>query len=161
MINDRHLEARTVGSTKRAILPFSNPLAGTSETDTGWDLPDSCIVTDVIIEVTTNVGGSTIEVGLLVTDPNGFADAVSCATATLVRPEAAITIGGTETYYSANTRGAYLIEGYLAGTNTVEDTGIYCEKPYMSPSGGTKSVSYTTSAHAVAGNIHVFYIDLA
>lgn len=158
MINDRHIENRTAGILKRKILPFTQNAA---DTDTGWDLPDSCIVTDVIIEVTTNVGGSTIDVGLLTTGPDGFAVGVSCAAATLVRPESAITVGVTETYYSANTRGAYLIEGYLAGTNAVEDTGIYCEKPYMSPSGGTKSVSYETSAHAIAGNIHVFYIDLA
>ena len=159
MISDRHIDNRTSGLLKRVIIPFTN--TNTVETDTGWDLPASCIVTDVIIDVTTNAGGSTIDVGLLVTDPNGFVEAVSCAAATLVRPEAAITVGATETYYSANTRGAYLIEGYLAGTNAVEDTGIYCETPYMSPSGGTKSVSYTPSADIIAGNIHILYTDLS
>lgn len=155
MINDRHIENRTAGMLKRAILPFSNPLAGTTETDTGWDLPPKVLVTDVILDVTTNAAG-TLDVGTLTgetgADPNGLLDAESCAATGLVEHEVVNTTTGDITL------------GVLLYEAKVEDAGAEFHvmlTPYPSDALVAKSISYTPSAHVIAGNINIFYIDLA
>ena len=155
MINDRHVENRTAGMLKRAILPFSNPLAGTTETDTGWDLPPKVLVTDVILDVTTNAAG-TLDVGTLTgetgADPNGMLDGESCAATGLVEHNVVDAAAANLTI------GALLYEAVVVDAGGLDHVSI---TPYPSDALAAKSISYTPSAHVIAGNINVFYIDLA
>ena len=134
-------------------IPFTNS-AG-SESDTGIDLPADMVVADIFVDVSTAVASSTIDVGLLSTesggDADGFADGVSCASAVKVRPGVTVTSGSNEDYFSASTRGALLAD-FTAGTDAATDVGTYAEKPHRCD-GTAKSISYTTSSHAVAGTI--------
>jgi len=57
-------------------IPFTK---NTSETDTGVDLPEGMIISDVIVEVTNEVANVTIDVGLLGGDAVGFLVGESCA----------------------------------------------------------------------------------
>ena len=106
--------------------------AGQTEMDTGFDLKAGWTVLDAWIVVNTADTGETVDVG---TDSNdsgvadGFIDGASLATTGLVYPDATVTAGTTETYYSATTRGALLAD-YIAGSNTANDFGLFHKKPY-------------------------------
>ena len=103
-----------------------------TEKDTGFDLKAGWTVLDAWIVVNTVDAGATVDVG---TDSNdsgvadGFIDGASLATAGLVYPDAVVTAGGTETYYSATTRGALLAD-YIVGTDADQDYGLFHKKPY-------------------------------
>jgi len=129
----------------------------TSVEDTTIDLPATMVVKDLLIEVTTGVASGEIDIGLLAGeaggDEDGFVDGLSCAAAGIFRPKAALTAGGNETYYSATTRGA-LLRTFLAGSNAVEDVGTYEEKEHLCD-GTAKSLTYTTTDHAIVGNFHI------
>lgn len=132
--------------------------ASSAEAETGIVLPDNCMVLDCFIKVTTAVTGKTIDIGTDgdgSNDPDGFADGLSVAATGYVRPQAAITEGVTETYFSANTRGE-LLSDYVAGDNTATDHGLYREKPDFS-SGGEK-VTYTPQAATAALVFDLFLI---
>lgn len=119
--------------------------AQTSETQTEFSFPTKAIVHDVYINVITVDATETVDIGTMGTsnDPNGFASLLSIATAGIVRPGVTVTAGGTETYYSAATRGA-LLATFLAGSNTATDVGTYVEFPCLTAGGDP--VSYTCSA---------------
>lgn len=103
-----------------------------TEKDTGFDLKAGWTVLDAWIVVNTADTGETVDVG---TDSNdsgdadGLIDGASLATTGLVYPDATVTAGGTETYYSATTRGALLAD-YIAGSNAANDFGLFHKKPY-------------------------------
>lgn len=103
-----------------------------TEMDTGFDLKAGWTVLDAWIVVNTVDAGETVDVG---TDSNnsgvadGLIDGASLATAGLVYPDATVTAGTGETYYSANTRGALLAD-YIVGTNLDQDYGLFHKKPY-------------------------------
>ena len=103
-----------------------------TEKDTGFDLKAGWTVLDAWIVVNTVDAGATVDVG---TDSNdngdadGLIDGASLATTGLVYPDATVTAGAAETYYSANTRGALLVD-YTAGSNTATDFGLFHKKPY-------------------------------
>lgn len=103
-----------------------------TEKDTGFDLKAGWTVLDAWIVVNTADTGETVDVG---TDSNdsgdadGFIDGASLAATGLVYPDATVTAGTTETYYSATTRGALLAD-YIAGSNTATDFGLFHKKPY-------------------------------
>lgn len=132
-----------------------------SETDTTEDLPAAALVRDVLVYVSTADAGVTVDIGTLSSedggDADGFADALSVAATGWVRPQASVTAGGSETYYSANTRGALLAD-YIAGTNADGDFGLYHEKVYATDSQTAKSVSITSSESTTAVfDIYVLY----
>jgi len=142
-----------------------------SEQDTLWDLPAKSIVLDVLLDVTTlEATGTTktMDIGLKSGesggDADGFAVAINCAAAGLVRPGVVTTAGATETYVSDFSRGAFLRQGIpLAGANVVGDEGSYYEKPHLSTSVTAKSVTYTAKSANWAefrGAIYVLYIEL-
>lgn len=138
-------------------------LATGAETDTGFVLPDDAVVMDIFLKVVTPVSGKTIDIGTDGTgsnDPNGFASALSVATAGIVRPQGVVSTGSSETYYSANTRGE-LLSDYLAGTDAASDFGIYREKPDVS-SGGDK-VTYTpeSATAALVAELYIVYFNLS
>lgn len=103
-----------------------------TQKDTGFDLKAGWTVLDAWIVVNTVDDGETVDVG---TDSNnsgvadGLIDGASLATKGLVYPDATVTAGLTETYYSATTRGALLAD-YIAGANTATDFGLFHKKPY-------------------------------
>ena len=106
--------------------------ADQTEMDTGFDLKAGWTVLDAWIVVNTADTGETVDVG---TDSNdsgdadGFIDGASLATTGLVYPDAVVTTGTSETYYSATTRGALLAD-YIAGSDTATDFGLFHKKPY-------------------------------
>jgi hypothetical protein len=139
---------------------------GTSETDTEFDLPATCMVVDVLtaVDVAEATGATkTIDIGTLSTDSgdaDGFADALSVAATGLVRPQATVTAGNNETYYSANTRGV-LLSDYLVGTDADGDFGLYREKPCTAP--GSVSVTWTPGSADFAeldATIYIIYVEL-
>lgn len=130
-------------------IPFTQ---NASETDTGYDLPSRLLVEKVNIECVTNVNGATIDVGTLTGetggDPDGFVDGALLTTAGFVDP---IRCDATE----ANiTLGALLKEQNI---KSADSTALYAAvgKDYYAGSLTAKSISYTTSAHAVTGFIHI------
>ena len=136
-------------------IPF---VKNTSETDTGVDLPEGMIVSDVIVQVTKEVADATIDVGLLYAedsnggDADGFLDAESCAAAGFVKHNnVALTSAA-----AALTLGAYLVEADIKDA-TAETGAQTCRVPtYHVVNSGQVSVSYTTSNSAnLAGNIYV------
>lgn len=105
-----------------------------TEKDTGFDLKAGWTVLDAWIVVNTADTGETVDVGTNsnysgVGDADGFIDGASLATTGLVYPDATVTAGSTETYYSATTRGALLAD-YIVGSNTATDFGLFHKKPY-------------------------------
>jgi len=132
-------------------IPFAK---NTSETDTGVDLPEGIIVSDVIVQVTKEVANATIDVGLLSTEDNnggdadGFIDGESCAAKGFVKHN---LVDGTATN---NTLGAYLVEADIKSADT---SALFYSPPTFHVVGdGQVSVSYTTSDSAnLAGNIYV------
>jgi hypothetical protein len=146
------------GFVQRLRIPFSQ---NTSETDTGLNLPSTALVIDSVIEVTTAVAASTIDVGTLSSesggDANGFIDGVSCASTGLVLPAAVLTAGNTVSSWTSSTYGA-LLQDLVTAVTTSGLTGTFNRKNYAADANTAKSISYSTSAHAIAGNIHIFYI---
>ena len=128
-------------------IPFTK---NTSETDTGVDLPEGMIISDVIVEVTKEVESATIEVGLLSTEDNnndadGFLVGESCAALGFVKHNTVATDDTTLTL------GAYLKEADIA-----DNTQTYRVPNYHVVGDGKVSVSYTTSeSDKLAGNIYV------
>lgn len=126
-------------------IPF---IQKTTEFDTGIDIPANMIVLDAAVEVTTNVAASWIDVGILSSEPGGDADGFlihpSCAAAGMVSP---ILSHATE---------ASLTLGALLGTHqkSADITALYeaVRKAFVAD-GTAKSLTYTTSAHAITGNI--------
>jgi hypothetical protein len=102
--------------------------AGQTEMDTGFDLKAGWTVLDAWIVVNTVDEGETVDVGTN-SDADGLIVGASLATEGLVYPDATVTAGTTETYYSATTRGALLAD-YIAGSNTATDFGLFHKKPY-------------------------------
>jgi len=132
-------------------IPFAK---NTSETDTGVDLPEGIIVSDVIVQVTKEVANATIDVGLLSTEDNnggdadGFIDGESCAAKGFVKHN---LVDGTATN---NTLGAYLVEADIKSADT---SALFYSPPTFHVVGdGQVSVSYTTSDSAnLAGNFYM------
>lgn len=131
-------------------IPFTK---NTSETDTGVDLPEGMIISDVIVEVTKEVADATIDVGLLSTegdggDADGFLDGESCAAKGFVKHN---LVDGTATN---NTLGAYLVEADIKSADT---SALFYSPPTFHVVGdGQVSVSYTTSDSAnLAGNFYM------
>ena len=137
-------------------IPF---VKNASETDTGVDLPEGMIVSDVIVEVTNKVASATIDVGLLSTEDNnggdadGFLDAEDCGTAngfvkhnTVALTSAAATI----------TLGDYFKEAGIADATAGAGAQTYRVPNYHVVGSGQVSVSYTTSNSAnLAGNFYM------
>ena len=124
-------------------LPFEKK---TSEYDTGFNLPDKCIVHDVEVEVVTNVAASTIDVGTLSSGTNGDADGLidgaSCATAGFPT----LVASGAVKY------GVFMI--------ATDQSGSQMRTHKSLPTADEKSITYTTSDHDVTGYIYVTFTDL-
>lgn len=139
------------GQIKTMEIPF---VKKTSEFDSTFDLPEGAVFLNAFIEVTTEVASSTIDVGILSSeaggDADGFLDGVSCAALGKIAP---IT-------YDASAA-ADLTLGELVSSDFTEDaTAGYAAIPKLWIGDGTAtSVSYTTSDHDIAGNIHILFAE--
>lgn len=140
------------GAIKTMVIPFTQ---NASETDTGFDLPAGAVIIGMpFIEVTTAVASGTIDVGILSSesggDADGFLDAVSCATAGKIQ---AIT-------YDASAAADLTLGELLSSDFTEDATAGYAAilKQWIGD-GTATSVTYTTSAHAIVGNIHIMYAE--
>jgi hypothetical protein len=115
------------------------------ETDTGVDLPEGMIISDVIVEVTNKVANATIDVGLLGDGADGFLDGESCANLGFVKHKT-VTSGA-----ATSTLGAYFKEADIVG-----GAQTYRVPNYHVVGDGKVSVSYTTSnSDKLAGNFYV------
>ncbi len=137
-----------VSKVKRISIGFGD---GTTENDTGWDLPEYCVVTNVIVQVTTaeaTGGTKTIDVGTLSTDSgdaDGFLDGVSVATKGLVKG----------TLASAGQTVGVLLRADEDGS------GALVPEPCVAP--GSRSVSWTPGSNdfaELAGYIYIFYTEI-
>jgi len=138
------------GAVKTMVIPFTKQ---TSEYDSTYDLPEGAVVLGAFVEVVDEVASSTIDVGILSSesggDADGFIDGMSCATAGKIVP-----ISWDASSDDDNTLGLLISDAMLGGTNN------YGRIPKMWVCDGTAvSVSYTTSDHAITGNIHIFYAE--
>ena len=132
-------------------IPF---VKNTDETDTGVDLPEGIIVSDVIVEVTKEVADATIDVGLLYAEDNyggdadGFLEKESCAALGFVKHN------NVDADSTKNTLGAYLVESDIKDANS---TALYVSVPGVHVVGGGQvSVSYKTSnSDKLAGNFYM------
>ena len=138
-------------------IPFTKNNSNASETDTGVDLPEGMIISDVIVEVTNKVANATIDVGLLSTenpnggDADGFLVGESCAAKGFVKHN---TVALTSDVTSL-TLGAYFKEADIVD-DTVGGAQTYRVPNYHVVGGGQVSVSYTTSnSDNLAGNIYM------
>jgi hypothetical protein len=122
--------------------------AGATETDTGFDLPANCLVTDAHLRVTTLDAGETIDVGILSSesggDADGFLKAMSIATAGFVNAYGVVT-GGTNIDFLDVTAGygALLLQS-IAGADAVATVGGAARRYYRTD-GTAKSITYTPS----------------
>ena len=128
-------------------IPFTK---NASETDTGVELPEGMIISDVIVEVTKEVDSATINVGLLGDDADGFLVGESCAAKGFVKHNTVTSDAATTL-----TLGVYLTEADIVDA-TDSDAQTYRVPNYHVVGGGQVSVSYTTSeSDKLAGNIYV------
>jgi hypothetical protein len=131
-------------------IPFTKK---TSEQTTDIELPADLVVKDVIVDVGTNVASGTIDVGLLNSeasgDPDGFLDAESCASAGKVKHNM------VDATAANNTLGDLLVE---VDIKDATGTPVYYSVPTVPGhvcDGTTKTISYTTSNHTIAGTFWV------
>jgi len=137
-------------------IPF---VKNATEFDTGVDLPEGIIVSDVIVEVTTKVANATIDIGLLSTEDNnggdadGFLDAEDCGTANgFVKHNTVALTSAADTL----TLGAYFKEADIKDATTEAGAQTYRVPNYHVVGGGQVSVSYTTSnSDKLAGNFYM------
>ena len=131
--------------------------ADQTETDTGFDLKAGWTVLDAWIVVNTVDAGATVDVGTD-SDADGLIVGASLATAGLVYPDATVTDGTTETYYSATTRGALLAD-YIAGSNTATDFGLFHKKPYTVSTDIDLTFTTSDGTNTAAFDIYLLIYD--
>ena len=134
-------------------IPFAK---NTSETDTGVDLPEGIIVSDVIVEVTKEVALATIDVGILSTEDSsgpgtdGFLDGESCADLGFVKHNTVATAAGASLTLGDYFKEADIIDATSAAAQT------YRVPNYHVVGSGQVSVSYKTSDSTdLAGNFYM------
>jgi hypothetical protein len=136
---------------------------GTSETDTGWDIPTYAIVHDVWLYVATaevTGGTKTIDVGTDGSgsnDPDGFLDGVSVAATGWVRGKPTFTAGSNETYFSGSIKGDLLAPTQVAGSDLATDVGTYWEAP--DDTSGGESLTWTPGSADFAELVAYIFID--
>jgi len=132
------------------VVPFEKK---TAEFETAYDLPAGAVVLGCFVDVVTNVASGTIDVGIESSeaggDADGFIDGMSCATAGKIVP-----IAWDASADADNTLGLLISSAMLGGTSN------YGRIPKLWVCDGTAvSISYTTSDHAIDGNIYIMYAE--
>ena len=135
-----------VGDGFALKIPFTKQV---SAKDTGIDLPAGVVITGAFIDVTTEISGSHIDVGFINAvesgDEDGLIDGAATTAAGMVAP----------INYDAAAAAGLTCGDYIATEVTTGGTVFFgLPKDYVC-NGTIKSLSYTTSNHAVVGNIFV------
>lgn len=155
----------TIGSTdvgsplrykKTAVSVFS-----TAET-TLFTLPAGSTVFDVLINITdASAEANTIIVGTDGTsnDPDGFLVGVPTNATGLIsaRTGVVVTVGGSETYISAKYAGAFMTNGYIVGTNTGSDFGLFVPTPKYIATADPVTYTLSGATTSFAADITVIY----
>ena len=156
-----------VRKTKVLPIGFAD---GTTENDTGFDLPANGLLQDIWVNVkTAEATGTTksISVGLLSSesggDADGFIRVLNVASVGLVHPEIFVTTGLNETFYADRTYGALLLN-FLAGTDAANDFGLASTLlPYSTATAIAKSITWTpasTDFAELAAEIVIVYDEI-
>lgn len=138
---------------------------GTTETDTGFDLPANALVREVFGNVlTAEATGTTktVDVGLLSSESGGDADGfvvglVVSATGT-VSPTNTNTTGANNTYLSATKHGVLLADRILGEDVAAGGDGYVSRKPFHTSSVTAKSISITPASNNFAELVLDVYI---
>ena len=141
----------SLGGRYAIKVPFTNT-SGTTQVDTGVDFPAGLRITDCMLNVSTAANSSTLDVGFINAgesgDEDGLLDGESCASTGLVNHNLVDATAGNITI------GALLEEVEIKDAT---GTAVYYGIPIGYITDGTiKSLVYTPSNHAIAGDIYVF-----
>jgi hypothetical protein len=90
---------------------------------------------EVDVETQEATGTTTVDIGVEGVDDDGLGDAVDVSAAGRSKAGPTTTVGSNETYISGNTAGALLVDGYVVGTDTDGDFGLFVGKQYKLPAG--------------------------
>jgi hypothetical protein len=129
-------------------------------------MPAGVIITDVIFNITdASAEANTINIGTDGTsnDPDGFfavvpTNATGCFSA-MAGNVNAVTVGLNETYRTGNNLvGALLTKAYLAGSDAVEDTGIFVPKPYYLATADPVTYTLSATTTSFAASVTVVYL---
>lgn len=136
---------------KALVIPF---VKKTSEFDTGVAIPAGATVIEAYLNVAAEVAASTVSVGTLSTasgDADGFLKTASAATA-----------GHVYAVVSADAANKITLGDLLkSATITSADAGAIfaaIRTPY-NIGAAAKKVSYTTTDHAISGDIVIIYVE--
>lgn len=146
-----------MGGRYAVKIPFTNT-SGTTLVDTKVDIPGGVLITDCMLNVTTNKADATIDVGFENAteggDLDGLLNDASCAVAGLVFASRSDSdAAGTS---DVVTSGALLQEVLLTDATSSPNAYTYSVPvPYLTD-GTKKSIVYTPSNHAFAGDIYLF-----
>jgi hypothetical protein len=128
-------------------IPFGK---STAELSTGIVLPAGVLVQDCVVRVDTAVAGAAIDVGMLSSEANGDANG-------LLAQESCVNAGKVA-HVTANTTLANLTVGALISTpvKSADASAVYSAVfKNLKTDGVSKTISYTTTNHSIAGYIFV------
>jgi hypothetical protein len=132
-------------------VPFANT-SGTTQVDTGVDIPAGVFIRDVMLNVTTGTSGASLDVGFINAGESGDEDG-------LLDGEACVTTGLQNHNLVDATAGSITVGVLLEEVEIKDATGtaVYYGVPTGYVTDGTiKSLVYTPSNHAIAGFIYLF-----
>ncbi len=139
-------------------VPFAAP-GTTAETDSGYDLPEKALVTDIFVDVTTaSSAASVLDVGLLASssggDLDGLIDGLAVTATGLNVPVLTATTDGQ---YDAATYGPFLATGLVGSTSYA-----LTRRNHISDSVTAKSLTYTINSSSAdcVGNIFIGLVNL-
>jgi hypothetical protein len=144
-------------------INLTTPADG-AEQPTGFELPARCMVLDVLFQAITPEATGAVKsfsIGTVEGSGQEFGVAMdAAAVAGTYRPQASVTAGATETYFSANNRGSALCD-YSAGSDVAGDHGLYREKADLG-SGG-REIAWTPGSADWAeftAALYIIYLEL-
>lgn len=158
----------TAQRTQTLKLPYTYEDAGTGTTeyDTGFDLPKNAIVSPFGcgVQIVATDATEVLDVGLLSTESGGDADGfmadipISGAADTALQAKETLTVGSNETFFASTTRGA-LIATLSAGTDVATDVGGVGLLGHR-VDGTAVSISYTPSSWDTAKGYFFLTYDI-
>lgn len=135
-----------------------------AETDTGVDFDYDSFISDVRIEFTSNLGGITIDVGLLSSetsgDADGFIDGQASMSGYTYDSGGVISYGPSHDFYGTTTYGSLLFAEVKAGANVLTRSGGKTFIGHVVNGANAKSITHTSSATGPAGYIHYWFTRL-
>ena len=162
-----HIVLPRHSSNRMLVIPFRATGTDANDTPATWDAAQAAcviapgesqevylsthfVIKDVITNVRTIDATETFDLGLDSAetggDADGLVDGADLGTVGQVYHGGLVTAGGTETYYSSATLGAYLRQGFIVGTDADQDYGLFQRREYHCSDNAARTVSITGSA---------------